>query len=100
MHHKINLTRLTIHSDLDEIIDYIYQKHRFYLTQEPKMKRSQIENLVKKLQNELKRESHRSQHQSERRNLEKQPSPNQVMQKPKQPLNIWASTPQNDWSEM
>lgn len=51
-HHKMKLLRLKADSDVDEMVDYLYSRHSFYL-KESVVGRDQIANLVTRLQKRL-----------------------------------------------
>lgn len=51
-HHKMKLLRLTPESDVNEMVDYLYSRHGFYL-KESVVSRQQIANLVIRLQKRM-----------------------------------------------
>lgn len=51
-HHKMKLMRLKGDSDLNEMVDYLYNRHGFYL-KESVVSRQQLANLVSRLQKRL-----------------------------------------------
>ena len=55
-HHKMKLLKLKHDSDINEMIDYVYSRHSFYL-KESVVSRQQISNLIVRLQKRLKTES-------------------------------------------
>lgn len=55
-HHKMKLLKLKADSDVNEMIDYLYSRHSFYL-KESVVSRHQISNLIVRLQKRLKSEN-------------------------------------------
>lgn len=51
-HHKMKLMRLTVDSDINEMVDYLYSRHSFYL-KENVVSRQQLANLIIRLQKRL-----------------------------------------------
>ena len=55
-HHKMKLLRLKPDSDINEMVDYLYSRHAFYL-KENVVSRQQLANLVTRLQKRLQKSS-------------------------------------------
>jgi hypothetical protein len=102
-HHKIKLMRLTPESDINEMVDYIYSRHAFYVKEEV-VGRQQIANLVTRLQKRIsgQPESQRAQPKAESK---PKPAAKQVVTENPIPNSYLPSVEQkkpkakNDWDD-